>query len=1360
MSPMPDKKFDAFISYNRKDSKIAEALASMLAGQGLRVWIDSDRLQLGRDWRDAIQKDMRRCQACLILWGQHGLGRVQSEERSLAYVNRDNRKDFHVIYALLPGAEPPQSDWASIDTWSDFRGGLDQPDGFSRLVAALKGHAPPRQLSAELPDEPSPYKGLDSFEPEDARFFFGRQREIEEMLEKLRKKPFLAVLGASGSGKTSVVQAGLLAALQEDRLAGSAKWRQVVLRPGTSPVSTLVSGLARLDSNSDSLRERIQASIEHSPNQLPGLIQGLITQKGRLVLVIDRLEELFLLAQGGDENASSEHWQECCRFLTALQILAEHPHQPVWLIVAMRADFYHRLGEFPEKFAQLMADHQLFVSSMRRQQVEEVVARPAAEVGAVFEKGLAWQIVQDAEGHGAAPNGAGSQEESEMQSAASLPLLQYALQRLWKERRGRFLTWDAYREFGGVAGALSQHADSVINRGLGRQERQTARRLLTSLVWLQEEGVTSGKRVRKSLLLPGEADDGRDESVLQKLADERLLRLRAENGEATVELAHDTLAFHWKTFTDWIRQDREFLLWRQRLDSVLEDWHRHRDPDSLLSGKGLSEAEEWMSRHQDRLNQEERGFILAGIDRRETVRRRWMAVKSAIACLIAIALALGFFSWVQWGKTEHQRQMTVAGRLAVQAQLESQVPSKLPLAFLLALESARRFDKLEERSPQAEHTLRDLFDLLPRPTGRIPFEEDVKSLSYDPQGRFLAVTAGNEIILWENQSESVLHRFCLPGDVADQGIIPTVKSIGVAPDGSRLLALSPLGIQVWELAEPYRQVAHLRSAGSASAMAVGPGNIVASLSGDKLSLWRWDRSDDAPWREIKVDRPYALAISAGARQVAVSSQNAVQIRPLDNPGNKPDQSLLQNSRVTALDFARQGELLAIGTEDGVVIVWNATLKQELQRFKHWKGIKGLLNEQSKILQGGMVRELQFSRDGRYLASTGADKATRVWNLQKGSEEFRIGHLEQMAKAISISPDGRRLATASGREVQTWELTYGLGKKIPHPSAVTRLAYSRDGLYLATAVSGDDQIRIWRTDAGPNAKPMSERSHNCPFFGFSPAANSLATAHESDIWIGEPASPPDSWTHLHHPHRVRELAFDDQGSRLAALISDAPLDAFGNSAQGVWEVWIWDVDHPAEPAGKISLSGHASRIAFSNDRLAAAVGEEVIVYKAANREEDCRFEAQQVNVLAWEPGGERLYVGNYQPRLRIVQGDSCQEVSGLEHPPFIQDLQFSSESGQIVTTGPEDTRIWRIADHQEVGRVPIGANAAGLSPDGNYVALGKLEGELQISIWQPTELTKRACSFATLDLTSEEWREYSGEETLPAACKDLESQPRR
>ena len=474
-----------------------------------------------------------------------------------------------------------------------------------------RGEAPPLHLVAELPDEPTPYRGLAAFGVEDARFFFGRTAYVEDMLERLTHYPSLAVLGPSGSGKTSLVQAGFLARLQAKIIPGSSTWPWVLVRPGPNPLRALAIALSRLRPQSSPLTasDALLRRLQVEPGQLPDIIQVLLPSQGRLMLIIDRLEELFTLRQVEEERRF---------FLDALLAPIQHPHCPAWVVTTMRADFYGHVGRYANLASQVV-NHQVYLKPMTTEEVAEVVEAPAAQVGAIFEKGLAIQVGADAQ----------------VREEVALPLLEHTLDLLWRKRRGRWLTWDAYLEVGGVAGALRYHADRVIE-GLSPKERHVARRLFTRLIWLDEGGGTmAGRRVPKAMLVEQASDPGMEERVLQQLADERLMVVRGEREGATAELVHDSLPLHWTRLRQWVQEDQAFVLWRQRLLTALAEWQRTgHDKDLLFRRARLAEAERWLDERPDDLSPVAEAFIQASREEEkdELARQREEAERSACRC--------------------------------------------------------------------------------------------------------------------------------------------------------------------------------------------------------------------------------------------------------------------------------------------------------------------------------------------------------------------------------------------------------------------------------------------------------------------------------------------------------------------------------------------------------------------------------------------------------------------------------------------------------------------------------------------------------------------------------------------------------
>ncbi len=605
-----------FVSYNRQDQQLVEQLVVRLKDPeegGFNVWRDSERLTPGAPWRDEIEDALRSSSAVVIAWGPHGLGPIQRQERDLAYALRDENDGLKVVYVVLPKTKPPGAGWARIDTWVDFDEDIGASEPFERLVSALRGQAPPSVVLA-LPDEPVPYPGMAAFEVEDQTFFFGRSEYVETLGQKLDYYPFLAIVGPSGSGKTSLVQAGFVPSLGLEH-------QPIIVQPGPRPIQALARAIsatvAELDS--DSLADELTRDPEVLPDRLTQTVA-----EGPALLVIDRLEELFTLCQDDGQKDA---------FVKALLAVAHHPHRRNRVIVTMRADFYAHLTRHPRLAAEI-SDHQVYVNPASEAEIAEIIEQPAVQVGAIFEVGLSAQLLRDSLAAG----------------EISLPLLQLALNLLWHKRQGRWLTWKAYEEMGRIQGALRYHADGVI-KNLGRVEKETVRRLLVGLVWIEEdEGYRiAGRRRSKQALLEDVRSAGKGgEVLLQGLADARLITLRGVEGdEPTVELIHDTLPLHWKALHSWVKENQEFLLWRQRLRPYERAWREsgRKDRSALLGGVRLEAALRQLRARGRDLNNDERAFIKAS--RRSRSRRRFLQRLVVVPASIAALLLVGWWLWAQ-----------------------------------------------------------------------------------------------------------------------------------------------------------------------------------------------------------------------------------------------------------------------------------------------------------------------------------------------------------------------------------------------------------------------------------------------------------------------------------------------------------------------------------------------------------------------------------------------------------------------------------------------------------------------------------------------------------------------------------------
>ena len=444
---------------------------------------------------------------------------------------------------------------------------------------------------------PCPYRGLEPFEAEHASNYFGRTAMVQKLLDKLQATNFVAVVGPSGSGKSSLVRAGLLTALRANQVPGSREWDIVILRPGEDPLRALaqplVERLAVLLTPIERLKETRKLADSLRDGTLPirdalAHLREQPTQPPRLLVIIDQFEETFTLCT--DETIRRT-------FLAALFTAAE----TAWLSVlfTLRADFFGRILE-DEHWGMRVDAGLVNVLPMSEAERRTAIEQPALNAGRGFEAGLVPRILAAV---AAAPG--------------ELPLLEFALTALWERQtpEGR-LTHAAYAAMGELTGAIAQRADDAL-KSFNATEQLAVRKVFTRLVRVAQpdEGAEDIKR-RISLheLEPA------IQKLVRQLADARLLVTDHDTttGEETVEVAHEALIRNWDELKGWLNSDREFLLWRQRLRTMVVNWQASGcDGGALLRGALLTEGRGWLQTRATDLSAQEHAFITASLAARE-----------------------------------------------------------------------------------------------------------------------------------------------------------------------------------------------------------------------------------------------------------------------------------------------------------------------------------------------------------------------------------------------------------------------------------------------------------------------------------------------------------------------------------------------------------------------------------------------------------------------------------------------------------------------------------------------------------------------------------------------------------------------
>ena len=1305
----PDKDrsdgYDVFISYSRSDETQVKLIATRLTTEsGLRVWMDRSKLQPGHSWREEIETALNSSAGALIVWGPQGLGRVQRQERDLSYSIRDGRDDFKVIYCLLPKSPPPQGNWANIDTWVQFDSGLDEPDVFAHLLAAIKGEAPPTPV-IDLPDLPAPYRGLAAFGEEDARFFFGRTEYTDEIIERLKHYPFVALVGPSGSGKTSVVQAGLRPRLTSGANTGG-PWQWLQFTPGPQPLHSLARALARLQPNADplSLKDSIFQRLHTRQTPLVEIIQSYLPENTRLMLVVDRLEEIFTLCVDETERQS---------FIETLVSLFGLPHPPASVVVTMRADFYSHVGSYPN-LANEIVNHQVYLMPMAQQNVAEIIGAPATQVGAIFEKGLANQVEIDATVGG----------------EIVLPLLQQSLELLWRERRGRWLTWEAYKQIGRVAGALRYHAGRVID-SLNPQEQEIARRLFMGLIWLDENiGTMAGRRVKKSELI-SDTDSKADEYVLQRLADERLLILGLEGEVATVSLAHDTLPLHWEQLRTWMKKDRDFLLWRQRLRSGLEEWiHANRDEGSLMRGAVLNVAEDWLAARPADLSTNEKEFINESLKlrerervARETLQRR---IITGLAAGFLIAVLLSVIALVQRGRARAASQEALSSKLAALATVYSS--DRLDLALLLSSEAQRAGDTQDAR----RIFLGGLIDSPNLSTFLHGHSRWVGGVAFSPDGNTLASCSDDTtIILWDVKNRK-------PINPRLTGHKDEVLSVAFSPDGKVLASGSKDGtIILWDvvghqpLGDPLRS--HNENVeGSVLSVAFSPDGKMLAAGGKDSKIVLWDIATRKPIEPAFPEQSNSVVkvtFSPDGKALATGVESEVTLWDVTN--HSPTGSIATNSKaVNSIAFSPDGKTLSVGSDDNSVTLWDVSTKTRLRT--------------PLVGHSDAVQAVAFSPDGRVLASGSTDNSVILWDVTSGEQlDMRFRAHADGVTSVAFSPDGKTLASGSrDNKVILWDVPQRNSVLKGHESGVRAVQFSPDGKLVASG-SEDTRVILWNLESNTK-KVLKGHSDSVNGLAFSPDGRILASGSKDGtviLWQLN-GQDPESLT-LDCERWVTNVAFSPDGKTLVAGRIDG-------------EILIWDVAS-RERRGTIVGGKWPMALAISPDGRTLAAGdyegfvtlwdfESLKIIDAplpGHRDlvQSVAFSSPDGKILASSSLDKSILLWDVETRVPL-------SIPLTGHTANVLSVIFSPD-GKTLASGSDDQTVilWDVASRRPIGR-PLARHKGGVktlafSPDGSRLATGGVDGN--IVLWELNLQfdSARGCSIANRNLSKAEWDQFIG-----------------
>jgi WD40 repeat protein len=1113
---------------------------------------------------------------------------------------------------------------------------------------------------------PCPYPGLAYFGPQDSGLFFGREAAIAGLKYAVTRRSLTALVGASGSGKSSVVLAGLA-----PRLNADGGWRFSHFRIGTeqdrNPFLALARALVPLYGERTAV-ERLEevttlaAKLQSGAVDLANVLGAcLVHEPGkRILLVADQFEELFTL---GVEEETRRSF--IATLLGGIPERADGSAPNVCLVMTMRADFYG-MALRHRPLADALQGRVENLGPMTRKELRDAIVLPAGVVR--FESGLVDTLLDEVE-----------------RRPGSLPLLQFALREMWGQQQKRCVTRASYDAIGGVEGALAQHAqaiyDSATAKGENRIQVQLFRRLFTRLV-------TPGEGAEDTRRVVGRDELGPDAWALaQRLADEgnRLVVTSAPAPELeAAEVVHEALIRNWPTLVDWINRDREFQLWLRRLKPRVEDRRKAPgDDDTLLRGAALVQAEEFLARRAEELSDEEKAYIGACAAARRVreaaaraeqerriqdaeriaeeqkkvaaAQRRTNRVMIAVATLMLVLMVLGKWAFDTYVQEKQVAALLSARRWSSQSRLDLDVQA--PRNLLLALNSIA---KTKENGAFSLTESRKLLGDLLNATGGIPFRYMAapSAVAFSPDDRWLAVAAADEIELRDVQG---------PATRVPLGKYERVTRLAFSPNGHFLAAGSADGtVRLWDMEATDRGAsAHVLAGhhGEVLDLAIGPDNRLATGGHDGTArVWDLTAADIAA---------SGIVLPLGDVRRAVTSV-----------AFSDDGRFLATASST-YDYKRVGE-----RDKTTIRLWNA---QAL----------GPSTQPNAVDFDIDVRKLALSHGGQWLAA-GATENYHVALMRVAALDRPFWlPVDQWVTRLAFSPDDKWLATPSHYDVPMWDLTTPDPSTAPlylrgHKSTVEDLAFSRDGKWFATA-SDDSTVRLWDTAQPLQRSPSVLLGHEggVVAVAFSPDGRRLATASGDRtvrLWdTSSPAAEPTALRVYDESTKLRLWNLSDPGAPPRALGDD--LKAGAGSVFSPDGKWL----------GAIT---HANRVNF------------IVLWKLSDPSPTPHVLPYPGSVLATPVFGGRWLatVGWGDPTISLWDLTASDPTSNPRilrgHGRHVRSLAISPDGKRLVSAGDDGfVTVWDLmADDPEATQQHLDAGgltvrAVAISDDGRHVIAG-------------------------------------------------------